>query len=317
MYSAVVTGGAGFIGSNLVDKLISQGFSKIKVIDDLSTGKIDNLSQHKSEPRLEFYEKSILDFDSLCQVIQPQDLIFHLAAIPSVPRSIENPVKTFAANVEGTQNVLEAARLKKAKRVVFSSSSSLYGGVQHQQPRKEDLNTSVLSPYAAHKNCGENLCSGYSSSFKLETAILRYFNIFGPRQNPDSQYSAVIPKFIRQGLADEEIIIQGSGMQSRDFTYVDNAVNANILAATHRDPIFAQVFNVGCGDNFNLLVLLEKISILLGKKLKVRHVEGRLGDPFFSLADVSKIEKMIGYKVEVDFDQGLEKLVNSMRSQYK
>jgi UDP-glucose 4-epimerase len=312
MATVLVTGGAGFIGSHLVTRLVAGGHA-VRVLDDLSTGSMSNLS-HLPEGAFEMFRGSVLDrgcaSDAVCGDMRddPVDYILHQAAIPSVPRSVMDPGGTFDANVGGTQSLLEAAvesRLAAAgrsgvKKLIVASSSSVYGGTS---PASETTAMSPKSPYAAHKASCEHLCEAYRYAFGLATVCLRYFNVFGPRQDPDSAYSAVIPAFIKSIRAGLPVSIHGDGLQSRDFTYVDNVVDANLLAMS---TAMEGVFNVGCGGSHSLLDLVRHLELVLGKKACTVHTEPRAGDVRHSLAVVDKIVAF-GYRPRVGLRDGLAK----------
>lgn len=312
----LVTGGAGFIGSHIVTRLVEDGH-EVRVLDDLSTGSMSNLS-HLSLDEFTMVEGSILDPWACDYAIygdgnDPVDCVLHQAAIPAVPRSMEKPILTFEVNVRGTLNLLktltnngpwraggtkplpEGARPPK---FVMASSSSVYGGAT---PAVETMAPSTKSPYAAHKACCERLCEAFGHSFGLETVCLRYFNVFGPRQDPDSPYSAVIPAFIRAIRSGETVAIHGDGLQTRDFTYVSNVVDANLLAAS---TDMQGVFNVGCGRSHDLLELVAALEEVLGQTARVVRADSRAGDVRDSLADTKLIQEF-GYKPQVGFKEGL------------
>lgn len=305
----LVTGGAGFIGSNVVEALIANNALEITILDDLCSGKRSNIEAFLALKNVKFVEGSILNLELLKEIVQENMYILHLAAIPSVPRSLEFPIATFNANVVGTQNVLEAARVKKAARVVLSSSSSIYGGITSLVERTEDMTPAILSPYASHKLIGETLCLAFSKSFQVSTVILRYFNIFGPKQDPNSLYAAVIPKFIRQTLNNEQITIFGTGEQSRDFTHVQNAVYANLLATNPHKVLMGEIFNVGCGENYSINDLCEAIQKMTQKKMSINRVDARKGDPYYSKASIKKIQDALGYQVRLNFEAGIRELI--------
>ena len=307
MATVLVTGGAGFIGSHLVTRLVRNGYA-VRVLDDLSTGSMSNLS-HLPEDAFEMLIGNILDPGPLHDAVlgdmrdDRADYILHQAAIPSVPRSVKDPDGTFDANVRGTQALLEAAAEGGVKKLIMASSSSVYGGAT---PAVETMAMSPRSPYAAHKASCEHLCEAYRHTFGLATVCLRYFNVFGPRQDPDSPYSAVIPAFIKSMEAGLPVSIHGDGLQSRDFTYVDNVVDANLLAmSTAMDG----VFNVGCGSSQSLLDLVRHLELVLGRKARAVHAEPREGDVRHSLAVVDKIAAF-GYRPRVCLRDGLAKTVD-------
>jgi nucleoside-diphosphate-sugar epimerase len=301
---ALVTGGAGFIGSHITERLVKEGY-KVTVVDDLSTGNIKNLESVID--KIKFVEGSILEL-KLLQEISKVDYIFHEAALPSVQRSIREPRRTIEVNVNGTLNVLIAARDNKVKKVIFASSSSVYGERKGKK-KKEVMKSQPLSPYAASKLMSEHLCKVFSHVYGLPTICLRYFNVFGPRQNPHSEYSAVIPKFIYLMLQNEKPKIFGDGKQSRDFTYVDNVVYANLLAI-NSNLKGGETINIACGKSYNLLQLIEIINTHIGKNIKPTFTDPRPGEVKHSLADITKAKRLIGYKPLVDFEDGLKRTIS-------
>ena len=301
----LVTGGAGFIGSHIATELVRRGHD-VRVLDDLSTGNMDNLS-HLPSGSFEMIEGTICDFDTCLDAVGakgrcPVDRVLHQAAIPSVPRSIKAPLATFAANVSGTQNILEACVRGGVGQLVMASSSSVYGGAV---PAEEDLPLAPQSPYAAHKAACEQLCAAYGV-FGLNAACLRYFNVFGPRQDPDSPYSAVIPAFIRAARAGRPVTIHGDGLQTRDFTYVEDVVAANLFMAER--PDISGTFNVGGGRRRCLLDLVRELEACLGIKVGMTYINPRDGDVRDSRAVMDKMHKL-GYRTSVGFSLGLYKTV--------
>lgn len=301
----LVTGGAGFIGSNIVRKLLALKHD-VRVIDNFLTGKRENLVEVAEA--IELIDGDIRESGTMMQACQDMDYILHLAALSSVPRSVADPVLTHDINVTGTLNVLEAARKQGVKRVVFSSSSSVYGDTP-TLPKHEQMPMAPLSPYAAHKATGELYCKVYDTIYQLETVCLRYFNVFGPRQDPLSQYSAVIPKFITALSRGEQPIIYGDGEQSRDFTYIDNVVAANIAASTAPQAA-GESINVACGRRITVNELAQKIGKSLGKTASPQYERPRPGDVKHSLADISKAQRLLNYANVVDIDFGLQKTVD-------
>ncbi|MFC2010270.1 SDR family oxidoreductase [Chloroflexota bacterium] len=299
MNKVIVTGGAGFIGSYLSEMLVEQG-CQVTIIDDLSTGKIDNTNALLRNRGVEFVQGSITDFNTLQKVVKGAEYIFHLAAIPSVPRSIENPQATNNVNVNGTLNVLLAAREQNIRKVVYSSSSSVYGDTKVLL-KKEDMAPQPLSPYAVSKLTGEYYCRVFHRVYQLPTVCLRYFNVYGPRQDPASQYAAAIPRFITQVLSGKPVTIYGDGEQTRDFTFVKDAVEANILAA---ESDASGVYNIGSGENITINHLAKLIAELSGKKMKWVFQDTRAGDVRHSLADISAA-KAFGYKPKYNLKDGL------------
>jgi len=301
----VVTGGAGFIGSNLAEELLKK--HEVTVIDNLSTGRIENL--HQILDKINFIEGSITDLDLLKEAFSGSYGIFHQAAIPSVQRSVDNPLATNEANVEGTLKVLVAARDCKVQKVVFASSSSAYGDTP-TLPKKEEMKPSPKSPYAISKLAGEYYCRVFSEVYGLKTACLRYFNVYGPRQDPKSEYAAVIPRFISRVLAHEPPVIYGDGNQTRDFTFVKDVAKANILAM--HSPAQG-VFNIACGRRMSLNELAGRIMEITGIKLDPIYDEPRQGDVKDSLADISDARRELGYNPEFDLDLGLEETIKWFR----
>jgi len=303
----VVTGGAGFIGSHIVDGLLAIG-TEVVVIDDLSTGSKDNI-KHVHD-KIKFVQGSITNVDLLKEFFKGAYAVIHQAAIPSVPKSIEFPLDTQHANIVGTLSVFLAARDTGVDRVVYASSSSVYGDTPGL-PRVETMPTSPLSPYAVQKNTGEMYGKVFNSIYGLKTIGLRYFNIFGPRQNPNSPYSAVIPKFIKLIKSGETPVIFGDGEHTRDFTYVENVVQANIGALRTRQG-FGEAYNIAGGKQISLNDLVKKINAELGTSVSALYVPPRDGDVKDSLADVSKAQRVLGFKQEVLFDEGLKRTINSI-----
>jgi len=309
---AVVTGGAGFIGSHLAGRLDADGCS-VRVIDDLSTGDPANLTA--LGPAVDVVEGSVLDRRVLDETLRGARFVFHQAAVPSVGRSMANPLRTHEANVTGTISLLEAAREAGVERVVYASSSSVYGGA-HPLPVREDLEPRPVSPYAVSKLSGEYYCRCYFASYGLPTVSLRYFNVFGPRQSFTSDYAAVIPRFARALLRNEPLTVYGDGDQSRDFTYIDNVVEANLLAASAPDPALGRVFNVASGTRFSLNDVVRMLTELTGAEdADVRFAEPRPGDVRHSQADISAATSTLGYSVVVPFEDGLKLTLDWVDSQ--
>ena len=302
---AVITGGAGFIGSHLTEELIAQGY-QVTVIDDLSSGKVDNLKLLKD--KIEFGKGSVTDFPLLQKQFRRIDYVFHLGAIPSVQQSIDNPGETHEVSAGGTVNVLMAASENKVKKVIYASSSAIYGDAPGL-PKKEDMLPSPMSPYAAGKLAGEYYCSVFSQVYRLPTVALRYFNVFGPRQDPNSQYAAAIPKFITLVLDGKPPVIFGDGEQTRDFTYVADVVRANILASQSE---VTGVFNISRGVSISINELLKLITKATSRNLKPVYQPARTGDIKHSYADITK-SKALGYTPEYDLEYGLAKTLESLR----
>ncbi|MBD3331323.1 NAD-dependent epimerase/dehydratase family protein [candidate division GN15 bacterium] len=304
----LVTGGAGFIGSNLAIKLTELGHD-VRVLDNFSSGRRENLSDIAD--KAEIVEGDIRDFWTVMGCMEGIDYVMHQAALPSVPRSVKNPLTSNAVNIDGTLNVLECARRAGVKKMVAASSSSVYGESE-ELPKHETMRPSPLSPYAITKLANEYYLKVYWELYQFPTVALRYFNIFGPRQDPKSEYAAVIPKFITALLNDQPPTVFGDGEQSRDFTYIDNCVQANILAATN-DEIVGTYFNVACGGQFTLNDLLDELRKIIGVSTKAKYVDPRPGDIKHSFAAIDKLAAF-GYKPTVEFTAGLEKTVEYFRN---
>lgn len=300
----LVTGGGGFIGSNIVNELLNQNHN-VKILDNFSTGKRENLSKFLND--IEIIEGDIRSYHIVLQAVKNTDIILHQAALPSVPRSIKDPITTNDVNVNGTLNILNAAVSEKVKRVVFASSSSVYGD-NPVLPKSEELIPAPKSPYAVSKLAAEYYLKVFSQVYDLETVALRYFNVFGPNQDPNSQYSAVIPKFIKAFKNNHIPVIFGDGEQTRDFTYVSNVVKGNILAATK--PIEKNLtLNCACHDRISLNTLIHKLNEIFNKNIKPEYLPPRQGDVKDSFASIDLITKYLDYKPEVLFSEGLEKTV--------
>jgi len=305
----LVTGGAGFIGSHLATALVERG-DKVRVLDNLSTGTPKNLAHLGG--KVELVEGDLLDRTKLEQAVASMDVVLHQAALASVPRSVANPLETHAACATGTLELLDAARRAGVRRVVYAGSSSAYGNQPYMSKRETDV-PSPLSPYAAAKLAGEAYCQAFTASYGLETVVIRYFNVFGPRQDPNSEYSAVIPKFVVAMLAGKRPTIFGDGMQSRDFTFVENVVRAN-LAAAEAPAAVGRVINVATGRQFSLLELVDSINRVLGTSIKPTLADARAGDVRESLADITRARELLGYEPTVDFDEGLRRSIEYYRS---
>lgn len=304
MANYLVTGGAGFIGSNLVRHLVQQN-EDVRVVDDLSTGKKKNIIPYLD--RVDFMEATLVDAKVCREAVRDMDYILHQAAIPSVPRSVNDPVRSNEANVTATVNLLTAAKDAGIKRFVYAASSSAYGDVE-VSPKHEGLKPRPKSPYAVTKLAGEHYCRAFYECFGLETVALRYFNVFGPNQDPASQYSAVIPKFVTCIMNDEPPPVNGDGTQSRDFTYVDNNVKANILACTAPEAA-GEMMNIACGGSVTLLQLIDYINEILGREIKPVFRAPRPGDVMHSMAAIQKAQQLLGYEPEISFREGLEKTI--------
>lgn len=305
----LVTGGAGFIGSNIVRRLVNDGYF-VRVLDNFATGQRSNLEDIWD--RIDLVEGDIRDFWTVINATEGINYILHQAALPSVQRSIINPLTTTEVNINGTLNILEAARFHKVQRIVYASSSSIYGDTP-TLPKDESMRPQPLSPYAITKLAGEEYCISFYRIYGLEAVCLRYFNVFGPYQNPASQYAAVIPKFIVAFLEDKSPTIFGDGEQSRDFTYIDNVVEANILACTKRDAV-GKVMNIACGQRYSLNDLVGKLQKIFNKKIAATYFPAKPGDVKHSLATIDQAAQHIAYEVKVDFDRGLEKTIEWFRA---
>lgn len=306
MTNYLVTGGAGFIGSHLATRLVNEGHS-VRVFDNLSTGALKNLEHIQDQ--VEFIQGDLRDLKAVEQATKGINVVFHQAALASVPRSVEHPLDTHEACVTGTIHVLDAARRSDVQRVVYAGSSSAYGN-QQEMPKHEGQAPEVLSPYAAAKLAGELYCQAFANSYDLETVRIRYFNVFGPRQDPNSPYSAVIPLFASALLEGRQPVIFGDGTQSRDFTYIDNVVQANILASqADADKVSGNVYNVACGSSLNLIDLLKFICELLEKPYDPDFQPRRTGDVLHSWADISAAQRDLGYGPIVDIKEGLRRTI--------
>lgn len=308
MSKVLVTGGAGFIGSHLVDALLERG-DGVVVLDNLFSGKEANLAHVRD--RIEFVRADVRDLDDVKKASEGVDYILHEAAVASVPRSVADPVTTTTANVLGTMNVLIAARDNGVKRVVFAASSSAYGETDVTL-QVETLLPAPVSPYAASKVTGELYCRVFSEAYDMEAVALRYFNVFGARQDPESEYAAVIPKFITSLLAGRSPVIYGTGKQSRDFCYIENVVQANLLAMETPGNA-GRVFNVGCGDCHDLLELLDLVGKELGVDIGPKFEPKRAGDVMKTNASIEAIKEALGYRVFVEFREGVRRTVDWFR----
>jgi nucleoside-diphosphate-sugar epimerase len=296
----LVTGGAGFIGSNTVDELVTRGHSVV-VLDDLSSGKEDNLAEIRN--KITIIKASITDIEAVRKAMHEAEYVLHLAARTSVPRSVKDPLDTNRVNVEGTLNVLVAAKEMKVKRVVFAASSSAYGETPTLS-KVETMQPQPISPYGVTKYVGELYAQAFLRCYGLETVSLRYFNIFGPRQDPSSPYSGVLAKFCTAVLEDTQPVVFGDGEQTRDFTFVDNAVMANLLAC-EAPNVAGKVFNIGCGKRVSLNEVLRALRKITGKALEAKYDPPRDGDIRDSQADVSQARESLGYNPQVGFEEGL------------
>jgi nucleoside-diphosphate-sugar epimerase len=305
MANYLITGGAGFIGSNIAAELLRRG-EKVRIIDNFSTGKRENIERFIND--IELIEGDLRNIEDAKKAVNGIEYILHQAALSSVPRSVVDPISSNASNIDGTLNLLVAARDAGVERVVIAASSSAYGDTEIL-PKVEDMVPNPLSPYAVTKYVEELYGKVFSKVYGLETVSLRYFNVFGPRQDPNSQYAAVIPKFITKMLKSESPVIYGDGEQSRDFTYIDNVVEANILAATSEKVGHSEIINIACGKRISLNQLVKKINEILGTDIRPIYDKPRIGDVKHSLASIEKAERLLGYHVKVSLDEGLRKVI--------
>lgn len=303
----LVTGGAGFIGSHIVKRLVDDGVP-VRVVDNLSTGQARRLDALRSA--IQFIEGDLAEKKIARRAVEGIDFVLHQAAVPSVHRSVADPVGTNRANVTATLNLLESCRRAGVRRLVYAASSSAYGDTE-VLPKHEDMPPHPLSPYALQKFVGERYCRLYHELFGLETVSLRYFNVFGPGQDPHSEYSAVIPKFIKGLLAKQPITIYGDGEQSRDFTYVDNVVEANLLALEAPDAA-GKMCNIGCGERITLNRLVTLLEQQLGTKAQVSYTAPKAGDVRHSLADMERAKVLLRYRPEIMIEEGLRQTIEAM-----
>lgn len=301
----LITGGAGFIGSNLVAALVQQG-QHVRILDNFSTGRYANLTPFVDD--IDIFEGDIGDYETVLQATSGIDYVLHHAALVSVEQSVQEPGVTNAININGTLNMLQAAQISGVQRLVFASSSAVYGDAETLS-KNESMLPAPLSPYAVSKLTGEYYCQIFNRLYNLETVCLRYFNVFGPRQNPDSQYAAVIPRFISALLQHQPVTVYGDGLQSRDFIFVDNVVQAN-LAATVAPSAAGTVCNIAAGMSCTLLDLIDQLATITGQKPDVHFAPARAGDVRHSWADIAHTQVVLGYQPEVSFEQGLQQTVD-------
>lgn len=304
----LVTGGAGFIGSNLCEALLDMGY-RVRCLDDLSTGKQANVDMFLEHPNYEFVKGDIKDFDICMNACEDMDYVLHQAAWGSVPRSFEMPLFYCANNIQGTLNMLEAARKKGVKKFVYASSSSVYGD-EPNLPKTEGREGNLLSPYALTKRCDEEWAKLYTKFYGLDTYGMRYFNVFGRRQDPNGAYAAVIPKFIKQLINGEQPIINGDGKQSRDFTYIDNVIEANLKACLASHEAAGQAFNIAYGGREYLIDIYHTLTKALGKDIEPKFGADRKGDIKHSNAEIAKAKELLGYDPEYDFSRGLNEAID-------
>ena len=309
MINILITGGAGFIGSNIVEYLTSITGKNVRILDNLSTGKLENVKKFLNDDKIEFMYGDITNLETCRKAMEGIDIVCHQAAIGSVPRSMEDPLTSHNNNVNGFFNILLAAKENGVKRVVYASSSSVYGD-NEILPKKEQNTGNVLSPYAATKSIDEIYAGVFTKCYGMQCIGLRYFNVFGPRQDPNGAYAAVIPKFIKLMRKGKRPTINGDGSFSRDFTYVENVVLANVLAMTTvNDKCFGEIFNIGAGGRFTIYELFTAIKNGLGVEMNPIFGSHRPGDIPHSNADISKAEKLLGYHAFISFEEGIKKLL--------
>lgn len=313
----LITGGAGFIGSHLVDYFINlESISVVRILDNLSTGLYSNLIQHEGNIKFEFIEGDICDYQTCLDATIGIDKVLHHAALGSVPRSIENPIKSAEVNIMGSFNLFYAAVINKVDRMILACSSSTYGD-SPQLPKVENVIGNPLSPYALTKLCLEQTAEIFNRTYGLNYIGLRYFNIFGPRQRPDSEYAAVIPKFCAAFSSGESPHINGDGSISRDFTYIDNVVLANSLSIfTSNKKDLNQIYNTACGESITLNEIIDQLNFISNKNIKPNYLPNRKGDVLISKADISKISQHLNYSPLVKFDEGLRKTYNWFITNY-
>lgn len=310
----LVTGGAGFVGSNIVEYLLANNAKKVVVLDNLSTGFSSNIKPFMGLTNFKFVEGDITDYNTCLTCASEVDMICHQAALGSVPRSINNPMATTKTNIDGFVNVLFAAKENDIKRVVFASSSSVFGD-NSDMPKVEDKIGNQMSPYAVTKYANEVFANVFSNLYNLELIGLRYFNIFGPRQSPQGAYAAAIPIFINGLLNNAEVFIDGDGNQSRDFTYVDNAVQANIRGLfTTNNAAINQIYNIACGESYTINEVFRIAKDLTKSDLVVKYRDARKGDVKHSLANISKANNLLEYQPEITFDEGIERTIAYLKT---
>lgn len=313
MEKILVTGGAGFIGSHIAERLLKEGYHVV-ILDNFSSGKMENISFLEQFPETHtLIRGDIRDYDTCLKACNGVEVVFHQAALRSVPKSMSNPYEYNEVNIDGTLNMLKASKECGVKRFVFASSSSIYGETD-RFPEKEEHYPLLISPYALTKLAGEYYCRIFTKNFGLETVSLRYFNVYGPRQAVDDEYAVVIPKFINCLLNDENPPIHGTGKQSRDFTYIENVVEANLLSAVS-DKAAGQVINIANGEDHSILELVDVLNKIMDKNIEPIFTPPRPGDVFKTLADISKAKELLGYEPKIKFEQGLKYTVEWFQSQ--
>jgi len=304
----LITGGAGFIGASLAEALVASG-ERVRIFDDFSTGSRANLAGF--ETKVDVVEGDLRDLDAVRRAMQGVSYVSHQAALRSVPRSVDDPLSSDAVNTHGTLHVLMAAREAKVRRVVYASSSSVYGDAEIL-PKIEDQPTAPISPYAVSKLAGELYCRVFTRLYGLETVGLRYFNVFGPKQSPESKYAAVVPLFIRAALRDEPLEVHGDGEQSRDFTYIDNVVLANRLSFT-APKAAGEAFNIACNERHSVLDIAHTIERLIGCKIRINHTPTRAGDVRHTQASIEKAQRLLEYRPTIGFEDGMRRTIEALR----
>ncbi len=311
MASYLVTGGAGFIGSNLAHALVERG-DKVRIVDNFATGRRQNIERLVGDGKVELLEGDLTVAGVAERACQGVEFVLHQAAIPSVPRSVDDPVASDLANVHGTVLLLDAARRLGVRRVVFAASSSAYGERDPSEAKVETMPPSPLSPYAASKIACEYYLKAFHASYGLETVGLRYFNVFGPRQDPKSQYAAAIPNFVTAALQNRPATVYGDGGQTRDFCFIDNVIQANLLACT-AEGAAGEIFNIACGASISLVDVIRLIGEIVGNRIPPKHDPPRRGDIRHSLADIGKARRILGYTAPVSFEEGLRRTIGWYR----
>ncbi|HVN86436.1 MAG TPA: SDR family oxidoreductase [Candidatus Binatia bacterium] len=308
----LVTGGAGFIGASLAEALVARG-ERVRIFDNFSTGSRENLAGFADQ--IEIVEGDLRDLDAVRRAMQGVTYVSHQAALRSVPRSVDDPLSSDAVNTHGTLHVLVAAREAKVRRVVYASSSSAYGDSE-LLPKVEDQAPQPISPYAVSKLAGEQYCRVFAKIFGLETVSLRYFNVFGPKQSPESKYAAVVPLFIRAALQNQPLEVHGDGEQSRDFTFIDNVVQANCLSFT-APKASGETFNIACGERHSVIAIARTVERLLGRPVTIQHLPPRAGDVRHTLASIEKAQRLLDYRPAIDFEEGMRRTVAALRASLK
>jgi UDP-N-acetylglucosamine/UDP-N-acetyl-alpha-D-glucosaminouronate 4-epimerase len=308
----LITGGAGFIGASLAEALVARG-ERVRIFDNFSTGSRENLAAIAD--RVEVFEGDLRDLDAVRRAMNGVTYVSHQAALRSVPRSVDDPLSSDAVNTHGTLHILVAAREARVRRVVYASSSSVYGDSE-LLPKVEDQTPMPISPYAVSKLAGEQYCRVFAKIYGLETVGLRYFNVFGPKQSPESQYAAVVPLFIRAALQGEPLEVHGDGEQSRDFTYIDNVVQANSFAFT-APRAAGEAFNIACGERYSVMTIARTIERLLGRKVTINHTAPRAGDVRHTLASIEKAQTLLNYRPTVGFEEGMRRTVAALQAAHE